>query len=197
MREIELPITQTFSLTIDLHRLAEDQGEEVDGVRRIPLGNIVDGEKMKITELARKNGGKILYATTSIERQMESLLLSYFMGPFAGHSQKRAMFENEILQSSVLTFHAKKELVKKVIDEGNLLPGASKNQAHKYMKQVMEWRNAFAHGKIQYDSMKGCLINYYSGSKKILLLNDEYWENVENTFKECSELLKNAYENMH
>lgn len=190
MRDIDLPITQTFSITIDTHNFDMSKAVKMeDGRFAVPLGTIVDNEKSAITEMARKNGGKILYATTSIEQQIEKILLRYFMGPFIKHDEKRVIFERDILQSSALTFHSKRELLAKIINANDLLHGQEKNKVQSYLKNIMGWRNAFAHGKIQYDNMAGCFINYYSGSLKTLHLDDKYWDLVETSFKECSELL--------
>ena len=193
MKDIDLPITQTFSLQIDPGKIDHSKAvHNGDGTYMIPLGNLVNDEKSKIVETARRNGGKILYATTSIEQQIESILLLYFMGDFVGPDDKREIFERDILQSSALSYSAKKELISKVINATDSLPGKSKNKLQSYLKNIMEWRNAFAHGKIKYDSKRGCFIAYYSGSVKNLDLTDEYWDTVVSTFRECRELLKNA-----
>lgn len=197
MKEIELPITQSFSITVDTHNVdmsnAVDMG---DGRLMVPLGNIVDESISAITETARRNGGKVLYATTSIEQQLEEILLYYFMGPFIEHSDKRVMFEKEILQSSALSYSAKKELVSKLINNHELLTGKKKNKLQESLKKIMKWRNAFAHGKVQHDNLKGCFIKYYSGAPKTLTLTDEFWGGVESCFKDCSELLKETYNNL-
>ena len=197
MKEINLPITQTFSITIDTRNF--DMSKAVDmgnGHVSIPLGNIVDENISSIVEIARKNGGKVLYATTSIEQKLEAILLEYFMGPFIKHDDRRVMFEREILQSSALSYRAKKELVAKVINNGDLLPGNKKNVIQSYLKKIMEWRNAFAHGKIQHDSMAGCFVTYYSGELKTLSLTDEYWDEVERCFKECDAILSEAQQQL-
>ena len=193
MKEISLPITQTFSLTIDTYNIdiskAVDMG---DGRLLVPLGNIVDEGISLIAETARKNGGKVLYATTSIEQKLEAILLEYFMGPFVKHEERRVMFEREILQSSALSYSAKKELVAKLVNDGQLLSGGKKNVLQSHLKKIMEWRNAFAHGKIKHDNRAGCFISYYSGQPKQLSLTDEFWDEVEKCFKECDVLLSEA-----
>lgn len=193
MREINLPITQTVSITFNPGAFDLSKSVDVGGGRRqISLGTIYDEKTGAAMETARRNGGKILYATTSIEQTLESMLLNYFMGPFIAHDERRVMFEHEVLQSSALTFRAKKDLVIKIIHKDNLLEGTKKNAAQKHLKSIMEWRNAFAHGKIQHDTKRGCFIRYYSGDTKTITLDDQYWDNVEKTFRECVELLKEA-----
>jgi hypothetical protein len=193
MKDIELPITQTFSLTIDTHNINMSNSVEMEtGQRVVALGEVVNESISATTEKARSNGGKVLYATTSIEQQLEDLLLRYFMGPFIQHEQRRVLFEREILQSSALSYSSKKELVSKIINEHDLLHGKKKNKLQSSLKKIMDWRNAFAHGKVQHDSMQGCFIKYYSGGSKQLKLTDEFWSDLEGVFKDCSELIKEA-----
>lgn len=191
MKEIELPIGRTVSITLT----AEDLNgggtvEIVNGCHMVSLGRMIDDTITLKIDTAKKNGGKILYATQSIEQQLESILLIYFMGPFISYSQNREMFENEILQSSALTFSKKKELVSKIINEKQLLDGKRKSKVQSLLKKIMEWRNAFAHGQVKHNNIKGCFVRHYSGEQKKLYLTEEYWLEVENCFKECSELLK-------
>lgn len=187
MIELNLPIAQTFSMPLDVEKFKRIlAGEQVEG----HLGNFDFTQEVWLEiEMARKNGGTILYATTSIEQKMEAVLLNYFMGRFVKYGAKRELFEREILQSSALSYRAKKDLVVKVIEEGEFLRGGQKNAIQKHLKDIMEWRNAFAHGKLQYESKKGCILKYYSGSSKSLHLSDAYWAKVEACFKECDALI--------
>lgn len=186
MREVVLPISQKFSATLDVDAIKKSivRGE------RLNLGTIVVNDKIfSEIGMARRNGGTILYATTSIEQKIESLLLDYFMGPFVRYDPRRSMFELEILKSTALSFNTKKELVVKVITENELLQGKKKNTVQKHLKSIMEWRNAFAHGTLVHNSKIGCILQYYSGHARKLNLSDEYWNEVEICFKECDALL--------
>lgn len=197
MKDIELPITQTFSLTIDTHNIDMSNAVEMkNGQFKVPLGDMVNESISETTEKARINGGKVLYATTSIEQQLESLLLRYFMGPFIKHDERRVIFERNILQSSALSYSSKKELVSKIINEADLLQGKKKNKLQSFLKKIMEWRNAFAHGKVQHDNIQGCFIKYYAGDSKQLKLTDDFLSDLESVFKECSELIKEAQDNL-
>jgi len=193
MKEIDLPITQTYSLTIDTHNI--DMSKAVDagsGRFMVPLGIVVDPQMAASVVMARQNGGKVLYATISIEQKLEGVLLDFFMGPFVQHDDRRALFEQEVLQSSALSFNAKRTLVTKIVNDQDLLIGKKKGSLQGQLKKIMEWRNAFAHGKVQHDSRTGCFIKYYSGDPKTLALNDAYWDDVEQTFKSCDGLLQEA-----
>jgi flagellar biosynthesis protein FlhA len=69
------------------------------------------------------------------------------------------------------------------------LTGKKKNALQDYLAKITEWRNAFAHGKVQHNSQSGCFISYYSGNQKTLRLTDDYWDNVERVFRGCDGLI--------
>ena len=72
MKDINLPITQTVSLTIDPNNMDMSNAvHQEDGGFLVPLGSMMDEDISGKMEQARVNGGKVLYATTSIEHQME------------------------------------------------------------------------------------------------------------------------------
>ena len=190
MREINLPISNTFSLTVQMNKLDLKNAKQEGDAFLVPLGNVVDPSKNKDIEISRLNGGKVLYATTSIEKITEKILIQYFIGPFQGHDERRVNFENDVIQSSSFSYSFKKELIKKIVVQHDLLNGKQKNKLNKYLKDIMVWRNAFAHGNIKFNDPKGCLIEYYSGKKRELYLTDQYWTLVENTYSDCETLLK-------
>ncbi len=190
MREINLPISNTFSLTVQMNKLDLKNAKQEGDSFLVPLGNVVDPSKNKDIEISRLNGGKVLYATTSIEKIIEKILIQYFIGPFQGHDERRVIFENDVIQSSSFSYSFKKELIKKIVVQHDLLNGKQKNKLNKYLKDIMVWRNAFAHGNIKFNDPKGCLIEYYSGEKRELYLTDQYWTLVEQTYSDCETLLK-------
>jgi len=190
MRGINLPTTNTFSLTV---QVGKNDGSTIKNITEnglVELGNIVDADKSKDIDVARLNGGKILYATTSIEKIIEKILVRYFIGPFQGHDERRVIFENDVIQSSSFSFSFKKELIKKIVNNHDLLKGKQKNSLNSYLKLIMQWRNAFAHGNIKFNNPKGCFIEYYFGEKKQLYLTNEYWDKVETTYIDCEKILK-------
>ncbi|WP_417766332.1 hypothetical protein [Spongiibacter tropicus] len=190
MREINLHVTTTYTATIDTRNVKPDQLVDLGGGRTaLSFGTFFSEEYAEVVKVARRNGGQVLYAATSIEQSIENILLNYFMGPFTPMNSPRQLFEVEVLQSSALTYRAKKDLLSKVINESGALSGKRKNKLQSHLKKVMEWRNAFAHGKIQHDATKGCVVRYYSGDSKQLTLSENTLDEIEHTFKECRTLL--------
>ncbi len=177
---------------MDLHNLPRENAIEVNGKLIIPFGTVDFGKEGKILETARLNGGKILYAATSLEKKLEEVILLYFFGILKEPNPKRDFFANEVLKASDLTFSYKKELVHKILNESKIINGKGKDSLQKGLKEIMKWRNAFAHGTLQHDNISGCFIRYYSSGNKVLKLSDDFWESVESTFKECHEILGSA-----
>ncbi|WP_139302647.1 hypothetical protein [Thalassotalea sp. PP2-459] len=187
MKEIELPITQTVSATLEI----DSEGNIVN-----EIGYIVNDEISKNMLICRSNGGKVLYATTSLEQEIENFLLNYFMGPFIEEDPRRTILENELLKSNKLTLSNKKELLFNILNSRSFIKGKEKDQLNQQLKAIIDWRNAFAHGKVTHNTKAGCLLKYYSGGQKEYELNDKFWHTLVSVFESSNLLIKKAKENM-
>lgn len=189
MKKIDLPTTNTVSFTLNQAGTAYAGILMPDGLQHISLGEIkeIDWENLTI---ARENGGKILWSTVCLEKSMEDILLSYFMGTFSGACDKRELFKNELLQASFLQLSAKKHLISKVAAKFYLFKGKEREKLEGHLKSIIQWRNAFAHGNLTLNATSGVVLNYYSGSPKVEFLSDSFWNTVESVFKGCDDLLK-------
>jgi hypothetical protein len=49
---------------------------------------------------------------------------------------------------------------------------------------------------LAFEEDKGCVLSYWRGGPKGDILADEYWNNLENTFKRADELVEKAYSNL-
>lgn len=159
-----------------------------DGTRQVPLGKI-GPEDFKDLEIARGNGSVILWATICLEQKMNRAITNFFLGPFNGPSAARSLFENEVISSASFPFSFKKQLIDKLCAELPDIDGRTRSKTQGCLKKIITWRNAFAHGHLQFDSKKGVLLNYYSGSPKTDTLTDAYWDEIESVFAECDGLI--------
>lgn len=189
MKKIELPATNTVSFTINHVDIGYGGILMPDGARHISLGEIGEAH-WEYLNIARENGGKILWSTVCMEKKMEDILLSYFMGNFNGVCDKRDLFKNELLQASFLQLSAKKHLIVKVAVKFYAFKGKERDKLDGYLKSIIQWRNAFAHGGLALNTAEGVILRYYSGSPKEEVLDDRFWHTVESVFKGCNELLK-------
>lgn len=93
------------------------------------------------------------------------------------------------MESDAVTFSTKKQLFLKLINENGSLKGKAKAFLDKYLKKIMELRNALAHGELVRDGSKGWLIEYYSGGIKSNILDDQFWNEIESCFTKTHSLL--------
>lgn len=54
----------------------------------------------------------------------------------------------------------------------------------------MSYRNAFAHGKLLYESPTGCVLKYFSGKHKKFILDDEFWTKIEREYIQLEAILR-------
>ncbi len=198
MKEINLTdliTTYHISKTIDLSN-PKEHVENLDGKDVLSFGSVDFSSNFDEIATARVNGGQVVYATTSVETEIDKFLSRYFMGEFVPLDNPRILFEREVLQSSAFTFGSKKDLATQIINKEKLLVGKNKNKLQEYLNTIMRWRNAFAHGKIGHSQNSGCIIEFYSGKNDSLILNDEFWTKLEFVFNDCINLIKLAFNNL-
>lgn len=196
MKHIKLPVSTTFSFSIDMQNIIEDNIKVVDGQKVIHFGKFEPAKHNEDISAIHFNGAQILYASISIEKKIENIILVYFFGPVLSMNEERDFFSYELLQSSALTFVFKKELLQKIVNKKQLLKGKRKDFLQLNMKNIIEWRNAFAHGKVNHENNIGFKLAYYSSSHKNIELNDSFWNQVEKCFNEIDALLTEAEERL-
>lgn len=188
MRQIALPAQNTVSFTLNATEL---QGSGIlmpDGHRHISMGK-VEPEDFESLKIARLNGGTILWATVCLEQKIERVIVNYFMGPFNGPSEKRHLFENEVIRSASFHMGFKKQLLEKISNELCMPSGKQRNKLQGALKSIVSWRNAFAHGHLKLNARRGVVLCFYSGSHQEQILDEDFWRTVEKTFEECDGML--------
>ena len=155
MKELNLPITQRFSSrTVDMQEALKDLAS--GKIDRIPLGTIDLGSSGKDLKHARANGGMVIWSATCLEEKLDSLITRFIFSFDDSHSQKgRQFFSSRIIRSDYLSYAAKKSLVVDIVNRESLLEGRDKASFEKALKDVMDFRNAFAHGDVTFEEDKG------------------------------------------
>jgi|GEM_PF-1760928 len=190
MKEIDLPSVPQFIMTMSPETISPEPNIDEDGRPWFTIGTMDFSETNKLLTIVKSNGSKILYATTWLESLMEELLMYFFMGGDGFASEKNFIFKNDVLGASGFSFSLKKETCTKIVNKFELLKGKNKTKFQKSLKDIMDWRNAFAHGTLGYDGgQKKCYVNYYQGEQKRLYLDDDFWSKCEDTFKQANELV--------
>jgi len=181
MRKISLPATNTVSVPIPL-----EGSEKPDENGEIYLGGIGPDE-ISMLGTARENGMHIIWSTVCLEKKLEDTIANFFFGKTNIPTNRRNVFANEVLQSSSFQFSFKKSLISTITKETEVLKGKDSSKLQGALKKIMTWRNAFAHGTLKFDTKDGVLLCYFSGGHQKIILNEEFWDEVESVFRRCNE----------
>jgi hypothetical protein len=184
MKEIEIPLSTTFTIKVDTYPM-----KFMNGLSHLGTINVMDAQPD--LRIARENGAKIIYGVLTLEQRIESVISYYLFGPVLGHPKReKAFFDNEILQTDKLTFAFKKKLLDRIIERHDFLPKIQREELESTLNAVMRWRNAFAHGRFVKDNVQGVVVQYYSGDKRSLTLDDKFWDDAEKAFAKAHELFQ-------
>lgn len=181
MRKISLPATNTVSIPIPLggSGKADENGE-------VYVGGI-GSDEISTLGTARENGMHIIWSTVCLEKKLEDTITDFFFGKTNSPTSRRNVFINEVLQSSSFQFSFKKSLINTITKETEVLKGKDSSRLQGLLKKIMTWRNAFAHGTLKFDTKDGVLLCYFSGGHQSIILNEEFWDEVESVFTKCTE----------
>jgi hypothetical protein len=193
MKELNLPITQRFATrTVDMDEALKDLAS--GKIDRIPLGTIDVGVSGKELNHARSNGGMVIWSATCLEEKLDSLIIQFVFSSDDSRNQRgKQFFMSKIIKSDYLSYVAKKSIVVDIVNNESLLEGREKHRLEKALKDVMDFRNAFAHGDVTFEEDNGCVLSYWRGGPKRDILSEEYWDRLEDTFKSADRLLEQAF----
>ena len=132
-----------------------------------------------------KNGYEILSAAIMLEDRMIEAVSLILFGSANDNSENRSFFQNEIIGTSDFSFAFKRRVFTRLLESKKLLSPEKVKVLKAGLNKLMEWRNAFAHGQIIHERNGGFVLRYYSGGYKEFVLDDEYFEKVELTIRDC------------
>lgn len=132
-----------------------------------------------------KNGSDLITATVMLEERMIEAVskLLFRMDPEV--KLQRDFFAEEIMGTSDFSFAFKRRVFTRLLERTETLDAEAINDLKAGLNKIMEWRNAFAHGKLVHEHNGGFLLAYYNGGRKELALNDAFFEQVESTIRNC------------
>jgi hypothetical protein len=136
-------------------------------------------------EVIEKNGAELIAATVMLEDRMIEAVGKLLFPKSADSQLQRDFFTEEIIGTSDFSFAFKRKVLTRLLERTKTIDAERINELKAGLNKIMEWRNAFAHGKIVHEHNGGFFLAYYSGGRKELVLDDEYFEKVESTFRKC------------
>lgn len=155
----------------------------LDGSRPKTTSSGTDG----LEDLAtiEKNGSELIMAAVMLEDRMIEATSKLLFGISALSSKPREFFVAEIMGTSDFSYAFKRRVFTRLLEDTEALDVPAIKELKTGLNKVMEWRNAFAHGKVLHEHDGGYLLRYYSGGVQELVLDDAFFDKVENTLRNC------------
>ncbi|MDY4295578.1 MULTISPECIES: hypothetical protein [Xanthomonas] len=132
-----------------------------------------------------KNGSELIMAAVTLEDRMIQAVSKLLFGTTTETRKAREFFAEEIMGTSDFSYAFKRRVFTRLLEISGALDSDSIKELKAGLNKVMEWRNAFAHGKVLQEYNAGYVLQYYSGGRKELLLDDAFFEAVESTLRNC------------
>jgi len=132
-----------------------------------------------------RNGSELIMVTVMLEDRMIEAVSKLLFGKAADAREQREFFVTEIMGTSDFSFAFKRRVFTRLLEHTGALDAPAIKELKNGLNKVMEWRNAFAHGKVLHEHNGGYLLQFYSGGTQQLVLDDEFFEKVENTVRNC------------
>jgi hypothetical protein len=183
MRKINLAGTRTFSFSVP-RPSAEDQ-------RLKEIGAIGPSEVEEL-ETAKYNGGMFIWGASEVEKEMNDVIAVSIVPANANGwiSPAGGFFRQHFLEASHLGFSGKIRIIEALIEERLPMSNSQRKEFSEKLRRVQRYRNAFAHGKLEYNSQDGCIINFHEGVHKRELVNDAFIAKLEALQAEALDALK-------
>jgi hypothetical protein len=144
-------------------------------------------EGVELDDLAtiERNGSELIMAVVMLEDRMIEAVSKLLFGTDGSTRRMREFFVEEIIGASELSFAFKRRVFTRLIERTGALDSSDTKELKAGLSKVMEWRNAFAHGKVLHDQEAGYILQYYSGGRQERTLDDALFEKVESTLRRC------------
>ena len=143
--------------------------------------------KAGLDELAiiEKNGSELIMAAVMLEDRMIEAVGKLLFGADADARKAREFFAEEIMGTSDFSYAFKRRVFTRLLESTGALDPVGIKELKAGLSKIMEWRNAFAHGKVLHEHNAGYILQYYSGGRQELVLDDAFFEQVESTLRNC------------
>lgn len=132
-----------------------------------------------------KNQSELISAAVMLESRMIEAVTKLLFRATPEAQLQRDFFAEEVMGTSDFSFASKRRVFTRLLERANVLDAEAIKELKAGLNKVMEWRNAFAHGNVQYDMGGGWVLAYHSGEHKELVLDDAFFERVETTIRNC------------
>ena len=186
MKSLNLSLTKTVGFTVS----AETFTQAETGKINFEVKPAVDADFKQ----ARMNAAEVITGTIQLEQD-----ISHFIGDvLCGRAdvcinpllKQRNFLGQHLLESKYLSFDARRALLGELIKEFEFVSSEKRRALVSRVKKIGMYRNAFAHGKMKHHEDHGITLGYHANGRQFDQLNDEFWDGLEQLFRETKEQLE-------
>ncbi len=142
--------------------------------------SIEDIQKLTVVrdEITKKRG-RVLSSALLIEELLEVIITDTFFNKDIGKiTKEKELFEGAMLEREFFTFMSKWKVFKELCNNHPALNAQNRPDLLTKIKEIINIRNRFAHGKVIFREGKNPTLVYYENGKKEKLLDDSYFEEL-------------------
>jgi hypothetical protein len=105
----------------------------------------------------------LITATVMLEERMIEAVSKLLFSNGEEAQLQRDFFAEEVMGASDFSFAFKRRVFTRLLERTEALDVGAIKELKAGLNKIMEWRNAFAHGKILHEHRGGFVLLYYSG----------------------------------
>ena len=181
----------TFSLLIFMKKIPI--GIKLSKPENLPkekFGYTADHLKyvMKQTDKIIEIRGQIIGGTLYVENKINEIILKYF---FEKQNKKKDIFQELVLEKEFFTLIQKWKIFRELLNRNVVKISNEKNKKEilRLIHEVIEIRNRFTHGCIDFEYLTPVIEYLKNGEKKKDILDKKYFCNVSKIFNQACDLL--------
>lgn len=138
----------------------------------------------EVISVIEKNAAELITAAVLIEDRMVEATAKLLFGAAPLHKE-RSLFVTEIMSTSDMSYKAKRHAFTSILEASGIKGEEEIKVLKSQLNNIMQWRNAFAHGNLLHEHNAGYVIRYYSGGHKELILDSDLFDKIESTIRNC------------
>jgi len=121
---------------------------------------------------------EIVEATLWVEQEFETYILKYL---FPQQCEKSLFFQGYIIKTDLISFSSKRRILLEILRKEKLIKIAKQTELNELVIKIMNYRDAFTHGrfnKINNDAV----LNFYQGGNQTLEINQQNIDDIKRVF---------------
>lgn len=136
-------------------------------------------ELAKVRDEITKKRGVVLSSSLLIEELLEVMITNIFFSKDIDRvTKEKELFGGAVLEREFFTFMSKWKVFRELCHHHPALNTKDHSDLLRELKEIINIRNRFAHGKVVFKEGKNPTLVYFEDGEKEQLLNDAYFEEL-------------------